>query len=251
MSRTHTTSSAPAPALAPATIAFSATSANIIEEVHSEDSSPYTLQCTNVQDHASLQALAKQLVPLLTGKQEALNGYIADSESGAIQVSEKTKAFWREKKAASDALLDVMVQADKTDAELDEAAKAAREEYLQIAKTCWEITLKDSLVKLNEDIIGPYALGDQISIADLHIAGWLARIISLSGGRITDDGDVAITKVEARIGPEFHLARDFATPAGGARREGGHPDCQSKLAAFWDAMRERSSFTKVYAKGLY
>lgn len=159
MSRTHTTSSAPAPALAPATIAFSATSTKIVEEIHAEDSSPYKLKHTNAWDHASLQALAKQLVPYFAGKQKALNDYLAESESGAIQVSEKTKAFWREKKAITESLLNVMSQADKPDAELDEAAKAAREEYLQIAKTTWEVTLKEALVKLNEDIIGPYALG--------------------------------------------------------------------------------------------
>lgn len=72
----------------------------------------------------------------------------------------------------------------------------------------------------------------------------------LSGGTIADDGDVAITKVEARISPEFHFTRDFINPAG-AGQDGGLPDSQSKLAAFWDAMRERSSFKKVYANGLY
>lgn len=75
----------------------------------------------------------------------------------------------------------------------------------------------------------------------------------LSGGRITDEGDVAITKVEAHIGSEFKFARDFATPlAGGApRQDGNRPAYQSKLAAFWDAIRERASFKKVYANGLH
>lgn len=75
----------------------------------------------------------------------------------------------------------------------------------------------------------------------------------LSGGKITDEGDVAITKVENHIGSEFHFARDFAAPAAGGapRQDGGRPVYQSKLAAFWDAMKERSSFQKVYANGLH
>jgi hypothetical protein len=71
---------------------------------------------------------------------------------------------------------------------------------------------------------------------------------------MNDEGDIAITKVESHIGPEFHFVRDFAAflATGGApRQDGGLPPYQSKLAAFWDAMRERSSFKKVYCDGLY
>lgn len=97
-------------------------------------------------------------------------------------------------------------------------------------------------------------LGDQISIADLHLAAWLARIVVLSGGRISDEGDVAITMVESHIGPGFQFERNYAAlPAIGAtsRQNVTHPTYQSKLAVFWDAMRERSSFKKVYSNGLY
>ena len=74
----------------------------------------------------------------------------------------------------------------------------------------------------------------------------------LSGGHITDEGDEAITKVETHIGSEFKFARDFTPPLpGGAPRQDARPDYQSKLAAFWDAIRERASFKKVYANGLY
>jgi len=71
---------------------------------------------------------------------------------------------------------------------------------------------------------------------------------------MNDEGDIAITKVESHIGPEFHFVRDFvAFPAAGGvpRQDGGRLAYQSKLAAFWDAIRERSSFKKVYTNGLY
>ena len=74
----------------------------------------------------------------------------------------------------------------------------------------------------------------------------------LSGGSKNDEGDVAISKVESHISPEFHLAMDFATlPAGASHLNGSRAVHQRKLAAFWDAMRERSSFKKVYTNGLY
>jgi hypothetical protein len=224
----------------------------------------------NARNDASLRALAKILVPFFTSRQQALRGYISEAESGTVPISEKTKAFWQEKKAATETLLDIMVHADKTSAQLDEAGKIARDDYFANAKTGWEVGVKENLVKLNAEIVGPYSLGtyserfgcanlmkclgDQISIADLHLAAWLARIVMLSGGSMNDEGDVAITKVESHISPEFHLVRDFAAlpAAGGApRQNGSRPAYQSKLAAFWDAMRERSSFKKVYTNCLY
>lgn len=64
---------------------------------------------------------------------------------------------------------------------------------------------------------------------------------------------MAITKIEAHIGSDFHFARDFAAPTAGGvpRQDGGRPVYQSKLAAFWDATKERASFKKVYADGLH
>lgn len=69
------------------------------------------------------------------------------------------KAFWKAKKAATEILLDIMVHADKTSAQLDEARKVARNDYFTNANTNWEVRLKGNLVKLNAAIIGPYSLG--------------------------------------------------------------------------------------------
>lgn len=98
--------------------------------------------------------------------------------------------------------------------------------------------------------------GDQLSLADLHLAGWLARLISLSGGTLADDGATAISKVEAHVGGGFSLVKDFSVAE--ARRRAGLPvtdpeskERQNRLTAFWDAVRERPSFKKVYKDGLH
>lgn len=167
VSRTNTTSSAPAPALAPATIAFSATASKIIDDVlHSEGGSPNTLLYMNARDDASLQQLAKILVPFLTARSQALAGYISEGESGAVKASEKTKKFWLEKKAANDTLLSVMSQGDKPSSGLDASAKATRDEYFANAKQAWEVSLKDNLVQLNGELIGPYSLGKPVCLID-------------------------------------------------------------------------------------
>ena len=91
--------------------------------------------------------------------------------------------------------------------------------------------------------------GDQFSIADLHLAAWLTRIVRLCGGSATDNGSTIAKKIEEHVAGGLKLPRDFLTDAG--RREGTKAEKQTKIGAFWDAVRERPSWQKVYAGGLY
>lgn len=95
-----------------------------------------------------------------------------------------------------------------------------------------------------------------MSIADLHLAAWLARIAQLSGAEVGDDGNTVILKIEGHIGNSFSLTKDFSVAE--ARRRAGLPatnisltERQARLAAFWDAVKERASWKKVYADGLH
>ncbi|KAF8898770.1 hypothetical protein BD779DRAFT_1485460 [Infundibulicybe gibba] len=236
-SRTHTTSNAPAPALTPATIAFTEASNVIIEALHSEAGNPNYLRYVNARDHASLAALATELLPSLTDKHKVLTGYISAAENDKIAASEKTKNFWREKKVALEVLISVYSNADKEEGVLGEDAKRERADFFETAKTVWGESLKGVLLKVNQEAIGPYTLGDQYSIADLHLAGWLARVIKLAG--------TAMGKVESHIGDGFELPKGFKV-------QGSSGGNESKLAAFWDGVRARKSWKKVYeSNGLY
>ncbi|KAI8995674.1 hypothetical protein BD414DRAFT_527757 [Trametes punicea] len=254
-SRTHTTSSAPAPSLAPATIAFSTLSNEIIELLHSSTADPNALFYVNARSEGELRVLAHKLLPFLYGRRDTLEKLIKQSESGEIQASEKTKTFWQVKKLAVDKFIEVFEEADRSAAELSDEARQRREEYLQSARAAWD-RLKDVLLTLHKDIIGPYSLGDQLSIADLHLAAWLARIASLAGAEASEDGNTVLAKIEAHIGEGFNLPKDFSVAE--ARRRAGlaatnvdSTERQNKLAAFWDAVKERPSWKKVYANGLH
>lgn len=117
----------------------------------------------NARDETSLKGLAKMLVPFLSSRQEALAGYIKEGEAEHSLYSQKTKDFWKEKKEATQTLLDIMVNAEKPASELDAAGKSARDDYLQNAKAVWETELRKNLVELNGEIIGPYALGTSVA----------------------------------------------------------------------------------------
>ncbi|KAI0375051.1 hypothetical protein BV20DRAFT_960106 [Pilatotrama ljubarskyi] len=254
-SRTHTTSSAPSPSLAPATIAFSTLSNQIIELLHSSAADPNALFYTSARTEAELQALAKRILPFLYGRRDTLAKLLADSESGAVPVSDKTRAFWHMKKIAVDNFIQVFEEADKSSAELSEEARKRREAYLESARSAWS-GLKNVLGTLHQEIIGPYTLGDQLSIADLHLAAWLSRIAFLADANASDDGNTAVGKIESHIGDGFSLPKDFSVAE--ARRRAGlaatgtdSTERQNKLAAFWDAIKERPSWKKVYADGLH
>lgn len=115
-------------------------------------------------------------------------------------------------------------------------------------------------------------LGDQPSLADIHLAVWLARIAHLSGALPSDDGNSVIEKIEVLVGTKF--AKDISIVE--ARRRAGlgstvnppegktggpapqtiQPSTdknsrQSRLAAFWEAIKERPSWKKVYEAGLH
>lgn len=74
-------------------------------------------------------------------------------------------------------------------------------------------------------------IGEQISLADLHLVGWLARLLSVIGVVGEEDGETAVNKLNKTVG--LGEVKD------------------SKLAIFWDSVKERKSFKKVYGKGLY
>jgi len=142
--------------------------------------------------------------------------------------------------------LAVLLDAEKPEAQLDEQSKGNRLAFFQAARQAWEINLKMVLTQLSNEIIGPFALGGQISIADLHLAGWLTRVVKLAGGTKDDDGETIVVKLEEYIGGGFVTPRD--SPADQIQSENRK---QTKIGAFWDTIRERPGWKKVYADGLY
>ncbi|KAI0348597.1 hypothetical protein BDW22DRAFT_1350836 [Trametopsis cervina] len=254
-SRTHTTSTAPAPTLAPATIAFSSASNGVIDLLHSLPADPNALFFLNARNDEELKQVTPILRPLLHAKTDAITELIRQNEGSDIKVSEKTVKFWELRRAASAMMLDVIDEGDKSVGELDDTGKHSRQEYFTAATNGWT-ALQEVLTTLSKEIIGPFVLGDQLSLADLHLAAWLTHIAWLSGASASDDGNAAVAAIEAHIGNNFALPKDFSVAE--ARRRAGLPattvdpnERQARLAAFWDAIKERPSWKKVYAEGLH
>jgi hypothetical protein len=78
-------------------------------------------------------------------------------------------------------------------------------------------------------------------IADLHLGAWMTRLVTLAGGTSSDDGRTVVRKIEEHIGDVLVVPKDH--------QAGGRKD--SKLAMFWDAIKERPSWKKIYKTGLF
>jgi len=262
-SHTHTTSAAPGPSLSPATIALSSVSTTLINLLHTPSADPEVISTTNPALLSSSSPPPEEFITSYGDIVATLEGYLAAAEEGKFHVSEKVKAFWRTKLTSHKELLQVLEPIGHEE---------LKKQYLEKANQAWQVGLKEVLEKVNKELVGPYALGDQLSLADIHLAVWLARIAHLSGALPSDDGNSVIEKIEVLVGTRF--AKDISIVE--ARRRAGlgstanltegktggpvpqtiQPSTdkssrQSRLAAFWETIRERPSWKKVYEAGLH
>ncbi|KAJ2920308.1 hypothetical protein MD484_g245, partial [Candolleomyces efflorescens] len=235
LSRTHTTSTAPAPALTPATIAATSIAKTIVYDIiHSDEASPGKLKFYNARDEAGLKKLRQVVLPALQGRADALRKHIADGESGVAQVSEKTKQFWASKLAWIEPLAKVIEAGDRPTESLSETEKEERAAFFKVAKQTWETDLPNVLGKLTKEMVGPFALGDQLSVADMHLIAWVTRLVTLAGGSGDDEGKTVIVKIEEYVGGE-HVSRKKL----------------GKLGTFWDGIKGVRSWQKIYGEGVF
>ena len=135
----------------------------IVDILHSGIADPNKLFFLNARDDASLIRLSKDLLPFLSQKRKALANYLHQAETQTIQVSDKVRALWRDKLDAINTSLAVLLNAEKSEAQLDEQSKSTRLAFFQGARQAWEIDLKVALTQLSNEMIGPFALGMLVS----------------------------------------------------------------------------------------
>ncbi|SPC66347.1 uncharacterized protein UHOD_07587 [Ustilago sp. UG-2017b] len=221
---------APAPILAPATIEGKEDSDDIIKIVHEQPVDPNFL------------LLGLRSVAELDGKRQALPGVFVKNRYQALQsqlkaISEETAtAFDGSANPKSNAVKEnlkkwytdkLQSQSLLTKAYVD-ADKDAVEQLVELTNTSWK-NVVETLVKLETKVQGPFALGDQISLADLHLVPWIARVSAVAGGKTGEDALVALDAVLAEYGGKVG----------------------QKVRVLWNEFSERPSFRDVYGQGLH
>ena len=143
---------------------MSSTAKSIIALLHSDAASPELLFHSNARDLPALRTIAVGLSAFLKGRTEALARYLTEDETKEVRVSEKTRTFWLEKKSVTEDFLSVLDDADKSDSELSEIGRKAREEYFEKTKAAWEVGLALVLNNVCKEFVGPFALGTLVTL---------------------------------------------------------------------------------------
>ncbi|KAJ1311890.1 hypothetical protein OPQ81_010350 [Rhizoctonia solani] len=223
LSKTHTTSQKPAPSLSPATVEASGLSTTLIKLVHSPEVDPNFLIIA-AKDESELKEKSDGFVgkTYVAGRAKAMEEYLATED-----LIPKIQKILEEKKAEQAPL--VALYSGK-------ASKEDKEAFFARSKEAWEVAIPKALVALEASIVGPYVLGDQLSLADLHVGVWLTRIVMLAAGETA--------AADSKKWPE--LLTTLAKPI-------GQPDFKvgPKVTKFWNEIIARDGFKQVYAAGLH
>jgi hypothetical protein len=189
----------------------------------------------------------------LTSSDEALQRYRAEAAANADTVNpreasqnSKLLAFYDDKIAAQAPLVGAYLQHDA----------GAIAGFVEASRKAWK-ALPSTLAKLETQLQGTYALGDQFSLADVHLMAWLARLLAVVKG-LPGAPDDELEALDAAlkhevcggtaVGPKVRPQK--AAPLAAVAH---HADLLSpnKLSAYWKTLKTRPSYAAVYGEGLH
>ncbi|KAF8525149.1 hypothetical protein BU17DRAFT_41979 [Hysterangium stoloniferum] len=227
-SRTHTTSLAPAPALAPATISLAEIYNKIISLLHSS-----SIDFINTEAVTPEELAAKARGPraaYIKERQAALEKYRMSQEGQ--DAPDIFKRVWEKHLAENSFIIRVYEAADKPSSELNALQLEEREAFFRRSIQVWT-TVNDILARVEAEMVGPYVLGDQLALVDLHLGAWLSRLFYVSAAEPEALGDTmksAFSNLEKMQGHTDDRALNLGP----------------KIRDFWHTLKQRDSWHKVY-----
>ncbi|WWD20307.1 hypothetical protein CI109_104783 [Kwoniella shandongensis] len=219
----HLHSEKPAPTLAPATIEGKALSDNIIAVIHQTTVDPNFVALSARDKKELADKGADGPGRALTLRRAALRRYLEEAKQAASEnsIAPKDGGLSYEQKVVK--FIEDKLQSNEHIWALynGQAGEENEKAFFDISTKTWLEALPEAFSKLESTIKGPYALGDQVSLADLHAISWLTRLVSIAGGKPDASG---LDTLEPYVG------KDTLGP---------------KLRKFWDVWVDRESFKKV------
>ncbi|KAK8849678.1 hypothetical protein IAR55_005013 [Kwoniella newhampshirensis] len=213
----------PAPTLAPATIEGKALSDAIVAIIHQTTVDPNFVALSARDKKELANKAADGPGRSLSLRREALRRYLEEAKQAATEntVAPKDGGLTYEQKIVN--FIEDKLQSNEHIWSLynGQAGEENEKAFFDISTQTWTEALPDAFSKLETAIRGPYALGDQVSLADLHAISWLTRLVSIAGGEADATG---LDTLEPYVG------KGTLGP---------------KLRKFWDVWVERESYKKV------
>ncbi|GAA5849826.1 hypothetical protein JCM8547_000578 [Rhodosporidiobolus lusitaniae] len=208
-----------APSLSPATVARAASQKEIIELVHKDEYDPNVLLLSFRTEEERKKGAEGLPGGFLKGRQEALERYAKEVE---VEGDEKLNVFYAKKIKENGDLRAIF----EGKADGSEAQKLGQQRWTDVSKLVNELEKK-----FEPDT--PYLVGDQVSLADLHVGAYLARLLAISGATSISSSDVpeSVAKLDENLTDGVKVG--------------------PKLTKLLEALFERESFKKVYADGFH
>lgn len=208
--------------MAPATIDGKALSDSVIELVHRPAVDPNFIALSALDNEDLERKSRSGPGKALAARREALQSYLIEaqkvasessvaSKEGSLTLEQKIVQFLEEKLRSSEEVWQLYH---------GQTGEEKLKQFFDISLKTWTERLPETFGKLEEMIEEPYFLGDQISLADLHVITWLTRLVSIADGSPTKEG---LSALEAKMGKPL----------------------SDKLRNFWVLWTERESFQKV------
>ncbi|CAO1615174.1 unnamed protein product [Parajaminaea phylloscopi] len=227
----------PAPVLAPATVEANAIADKIITLLHAQESDPnFLLLTARTKEELQKQKGGLQGV-FVKNRLEALKRFRAETvassdstENPRTQQQNAALVKWYDDKLAEETpLVKAYIESDPAAIESLVAAGLVAWRGTAAALNHFEATIAQSG--------GPFLLGGQISLVDLHAGAWLARVIAVAEG----GSDTKSKSLEA-------LEEALHHPALG---QGGAGSVGPKVKVYWEQLLQRPSFSEVYKSGFH
>lgn len=220
----------PAPSFSPATVEQKILADRLIALVHAPTVDPNFIYLS-AKNRSELQVKRNAHTGrLLRDRQAAMRRYLAEAVAsvdvkvkldgvGSADIERKTVRFLQDKLLAN--VLLGSIYAGTAGAETEEG-------FFEAGIKAWTIFLPECLSNVERNLVGPFALGEHVSLADLHIIAWLARVVE-----VCEEGQpvpAGMDSVSDKIGNGFKVG--------------------PKLRVFYDDWLKRDSFRTVYKKKL-
>nr|XP_019009356.1 uncharacterized protein I206_06005 [Kwoniella pini CBS 10737]OCF48137.1 hypothetical protein I206_06005 [Kwoniella pini CBS 10737] len=177
-------SNKPAPTLAPATIEGKGISDEIINLIHLYTVDPNFVALA-VRDEAELkQKATRPPGKSLAQRRQALRQYLDEAKQAVANsavVPKEGSSTWEQKTVN---FLEEKFKSNEQIWELynGQSGDDKKEQFFEVCRKTWTESLPNAFSRLEGLIKGPFALGDQISLADLHAISWLTRLVTIAGG---------------------------------------------------------------------
>lgn len=225
----------PAPMLSPATVEAKAEGDRLIKLVTADNVDPnmLLLSARNQQELEKQRSDGAMQMEFCRNRLAALQKYKGEAQASAsstenprTQQQNTALLKWYDDKIATLAPLNK--------AYLDKDA-AASLKFIEAGVQLWK-NVAALVAQLENEIRGPFILGGQISLVDLQVGAWLARVQAVAKGLYGDAKD-SLDALDAALQWDG---------LGDAKQHVG-----PNVRAYWKHLMERPSFQEVYSDGVH